>query len=60
MAQFRQKANEDCQLRALRFGVDGHIFLCVSPIEGVMRFGREGKLHSTNVDPLRFSTQLMR
>ncbi|CAN4081424.1 unnamed protein product [Withania somnifera] len=52
VAQSRRKSYADHRLRALEFGVGGKVFLRVSPMRGVMRFGRRGKL-SPEVRKLR-------
>ena len=43
-AQSRQKSYADNRMRPLKFEVGDHIFLKVSPLKGVMRFGKKGKL----------------
>ena len=60
VTQNRKKAYTDCRLHALRFGVGDRVFLCVSPIKGVMRFGRKGKLSPRYFVPSRFFAQLVR
>ena len=40
----RQKSYEDNQKRPLEFDVGDHVYLKISPMKGVMRFGRKGKL----------------
>ncbi|XP_073139115.1 uncharacterized protein [Henckelia pumila] len=44
-AQSRQKNYANRQRRDLEFAVGDHVFLKVSPMKGVMRFGRKGKLN---------------
>ena len=44
MAQSRQKSYIDVRRRPLEFEVDDWVFLKVSPMKGVMRFGKKGKL----------------
>ncbi|XP_047268059.1 uncharacterized protein LOC124898458 [Capsicum annuum] len=46
VAQGRQKAYADHWHCALRFGAGDRVFLCVSPITGVIRFVRKGKFIS--------------
>ncbi|XP_073153986.1 uncharacterized protein [Henckelia pumila] len=41
----RQKSNADTRRRDLEFAVGDHVFLKVSPMNGVMCFGRKGKLN---------------
>ncbi|CAN4119605.1 unnamed protein product [Withania somnifera] len=50
-AQSRQKSYLDRRLRALEFGVGDKVFLRVSPMRGVMRFGRRGKLSPAFIGP---------
>ncbi|XP_069155673.1 uncharacterized protein [Solanum lycopersicum] len=42
--QSRQKSYGDRRVRALVFMEGGHVWLRVSPMKGVMRFGKKGKL----------------
>ena len=44
-AQRRQKSYADNRRRDLEFEVGDHVFLKVSPMKSVMRFGRKGKLN---------------
>ncbi|WMV42013.1 hypothetical protein MTR67_035398 [Solanum verrucosum] len=44
-AQSRQKSYEDVRRRDLVFQIDDWIFLKVSPMKGLMRFGKKGKLN---------------
>ena len=50
-ARSRQKAYTDNRRRNLEFMVGDHVFLRVSPIKGVMRFGKKGKLSPRYVGP---------
>ena len=43
--QSRQKSYADNRRRDLEFEVGDHVFLKVSPMKSVMRFGRKGKLN---------------
>ena len=43
-AQSRQKSYADWRVRALVFMEGDHVWLRVSPMKGVMRFGNKGKL----------------
>ena len=43
-SQSRQKSNTDVRRRPLEFEVDDWVYLKVSPMKGVMRFGRKGNL----------------
>ncbi|CAN4087035.1 unnamed protein product [Withania somnifera] len=50
-AQSRRKSYADRRRRALEFGVGDKVFLRVSPMRGVMRFGRRGKLSPAFIGP---------
>ncbi|KAH0655152.1 hypothetical protein KY285_030034 [Solanum tuberosum] len=52
-AQSRQKSYADLRRRELEFQVDDWVFLKVSPMKGVMRFGKKGKLSPRYVGPYR-------
>ena len=52
-AQSRQKSYADVRRRELEFQVDDWVFLKVSPMKGVMRFGKKGKLSPRYVGPYR-------
>ncbi|CAM8890565.1 unnamed protein product [Rhodiola kirilowii] len=43
-SQSRQKSYADPKRRELEFQIGGHVFLQVSPMKGLMRFGKKGKL----------------
>ena len=49
-AQSRQKSYTDVRIRPLDFEVDDWVYLKVSPIKGVMRFGKKGKLSPGTLD----------
>ena len=49
--QSRQKSYADVKRRELEFQVDDWVFLKVSPMKGVIRFGKKGKLSPTYVGP---------
>ncbi|CAN4085289.1 unnamed protein product [Withania somnifera] len=51
VAQSRKKSYVDRRLRALEFGVGDKVFMWVSPMHGVMRFGRCGKLSPGYIGP---------
>ena len=53
-AQDRQKSYADERRRDLEFAVDDQVFLRVSPMRGVFRFGQKGKLSPKYVGPYRF------
>jgi hypothetical protein len=50
-AQDRQKAYADRERRDLEFQVGDHVFLKVSPVRGVKRFGLQGKLNPRYIGP---------
>ncbi|KAH0689255.1 hypothetical protein KY289_016613 [Solanum tuberosum] len=52
-AQSRQKSYAEVRKRELEFQVDDWVFLKVSPMKGVMRFGKKGKLNPRYVGPYR-------
>ena len=53
IAQSRQKSYADIRRRELEFQVDDWVFLQVSPMKGVMRFGKKGKLSPRYVGPYK-------
>ena len=52
-AQSRQKSYADVRRRELEFQVDDWVFLKVSPMKGVMRFGKKGKFSPRYVGPYK-------
>ncbi|XP_075103947.1 uncharacterized protein LOC142178428 [Nicotiana tabacum] len=52
-AQSRQKSYSDVRHRDLEFQVDDWVFLKVSPMKGVMRFGKKEKLSPRYIGPYR-------
>ena len=50
-AQSRQKSYADNRRRDLEFQIGDWVFLKVSPMRGVMRFGRKGKLSPRYIGP---------
>ena len=54
-AQSRQKSYADVRRRPLEFKASDHVFLKVMPKRGVIRFGKQGKLSSSTLDPSRYS-----
>jgi len=57
-AQSRQKSYADIRRRKLEFQVDDWVFLRVSPMKGVMRFGKKGKLSPRYVGPYRVTQRI--
>ena len=51
--QSRQKSYADVRRRELEFQVDDCVFLNVSPMKGVLRFGKKGKLSPRYVGPYK-------
>ncbi|XP_009800237.2 uncharacterized protein [Nicotiana sylvestris] len=52
-AQSWQKSYADVRRRDLEFDEEGWVFLKVSPMKGVMRFGKKGKLSPRYVGPYK-------
>ena len=50
-AQSRQKSYADQRRRPLEFSVGEHVFLRVSPMKGILRFGKKGKLSPRFIGP---------
>ena len=50
-AQSRQKSWADTNRRPLEFRIGDHVFLKISPIKGVIRFGTRGKLSPRYIGP---------
>ncbi|WMV51799.1 hypothetical protein MTR67_045184 [Solanum verrucosum] len=50
-AQSRQKSYTNVMRRLLEFEVDDGVYLKVSPMKGVMRFGKKGKLSLRYIGP---------
>nr|XP_009771167.1 PREDICTED: uncharacterized protein LOC104221741 [Nicotiana sylvestris] len=57
-AQSRQKSYADKRVRDLEFMKGEKVFLKVSPMKGVMRFGRKGKLSSRYIGPYEILDQI--
>ncbi|WVZ89599.1 hypothetical protein U9M48_035979 [Paspalum notatum var. saurae] len=57
IAQSRQKSYFDKRRRPLVFEVDDHVYLRVSPMKGVHRFGVKGKLAPRYVGPFKITEQ---
>ncbi|XP_073269698.1 uncharacterized protein [Primulina huaijiensis] len=50
-AQSRQASYANVRRRPLEFNVGDHVFVKIAPLEGVMRFGKKGKLSSRYIGP---------
>ena len=57
VAQNRQKAYADKRRRPLEFEVGDYVYLKVSPMRGVHRFGIHGKLSPRHVGPYQVLEQ---
>ncbi|WMV31865.1 hypothetical protein MTR67_025250 [Solanum verrucosum] len=57
-AQSRQKSYTDVRRRALEFEIDDWVYLKVSPMKGVMRFGKKGKLNPRYIGPYRIAKRI--
>ncbi|WMV45410.1 hypothetical protein MTR67_038795, partial [Solanum verrucosum] len=58
IAQSRQKSYTDVRRRDLEFEVDDWVYLKVSPMKGVMRFGKKGKISPRYIGPYRISKMI--
>ncbi|WMV33596.1 hypothetical protein MTR67_026981 [Solanum verrucosum] len=57
-AQSRQKSYTDVRKRELEFEVNDWVYLKVSPMKRVMRFGKKGKLSPRYIGPNRISKRI--
>jgi hypothetical protein len=57
-AQSRQKSYADNRRRVLEFEVGDQVFLKISPMRGVMRFGKKGKLSPRYVGPFEITQRV--
>ena len=51
MAQSRHKSYTDVRRRGIEFAIGDWVFLKVSPMKGVIRFGKKGKLSPRYIGP---------
>ncbi|WMV59461.1 hypothetical protein MTR67_052846 [Solanum verrucosum] len=58
ITQSRQKSYTDIRRRDLEFEVDDWVYLKVSPMKGVMRFGKKGKLSPRYIGPYKISKRI--
>ena len=58
IAQSRQKSYADRRVRALVFMEGDHVWLRVSPMKGVMRFGKKGKLSPRFIGPFEILSRV--
>ncbi|WVZ58381.1 hypothetical protein U9M48_008660 [Paspalum notatum var. saurae] len=56
-AQSRQKSYSDKRRRPLVFEVGDHVYLRVSPMKGIHRFGVKGKLAPRHIGPFKITEQ---
>ncbi|WMV24125.1 hypothetical protein MTR67_017510, partial [Solanum verrucosum] len=57
-SQSRQKFYTDGRRRDLEFELDDWVYLKVSPMKGVMRFDKKGKLSPRYISPYRISKRI--
>ena len=57
-AQSRQKSYADRRVRALVFMEGDHVWLRVSPMKGVMKFGKKGKLSPRFIGPFEILSRV--
>ena len=57
-AQSRQKSYTDNRRRPLEFEVGDRVFLKVSPLRGVMRFGKKGTLSPRFIGPFEITQRV--
>lgn len=55
MTQSRHKSYTDIRRRGLEFAIGDWVFLKVSPMKGVMRFGKKGKLSPRYIGPYKIT-----
>ncbi|WMV30351.1 hypothetical protein MTR67_023736 [Solanum verrucosum] len=58
IAQSHQKSYTNVRRRDLEFEVDDWVYLTVSPMKGVMRFGKKGRLSPRYIGPYRISKRI--
>ena len=58
VTQSRQRSYTDNRRRPLEFKVADRVFLKVSPMRGVMRFGKKGKLNPKFAGPLEITQRM--
>ena len=58
MKHNRQKSYTDVRRRPLEFEVNDWVYFKVSPMKGVMRFGKKGKLIPRYVGPYKLSKRV--
>jgi hypothetical protein len=57
-AQSRQKSCADNQRRPFEFEVRDRVFLKISPMKGVMRFGKKGKVSPQFIGPFEITQRV--
>ncbi|WMV25481.1 hypothetical protein MTR67_018866 [Solanum verrucosum] len=58
VAQSHQKSYTDGMRRELEFEIDDWVYLKVSPMNGIMRFGKKGKLSPRYIGPYKISKRI--
>ncbi|XP_069142942.1 uncharacterized protein [Solanum lycopersicum] len=58
MTDICQKSYTNFRSRQLEFEVDNWVYLKISPLKGVMRFGKKGKLSPRYIGPYRISKRI--
>ena len=58
MAQICQKSYTNVWRMSLDFEDDDWVYLKVSPMKGVMRFGKKGKLSPCSIGPYRIAKRI--
>ena len=56
----RQKSYADPKRKDVSFSPRDFVFLKMSPMKGVMRFGKKGNLAQGTLDPSRFNRELVK
>ena len=56
-AQSRQKSYADTKRRDVEFQVGDQVFMKISPMKSVKRFGKKGKLSPRFIGPFRYWTK---
>ena len=59
-SQSRQKSYADIRVKDIEFEVDDYVYLKISPMKGVKRFGKKGKLNPQYVGPFRILSRFVK
>ena len=60
IAQSQHKSYADSRRRGLEFSLGDWVFLKVSPMKGVMRFGKKGKLSPRYIGPFKILSRFIK